>query len=300
MARIRTVKPEFWTHEGLSALPEPTHLLAAALLNYADDYGYFNANVALIKAACSPIREPSVSIPESLRSLQAARYVRLGRVPDGRRYGQIVEFSKHQRVSHPTKSVIAALSITWDDSGNPPESGGNPPESFRPEWNREQGMEQGTGNRERVRAREGEEGDKARHPSEETRDSSPMSTPTRVGNGSADQEGFDRIRAAYPRFLGRQDWITAAHHCQQRIDVDGLTWKDLQDAATRYAAYVAAGGVSGPGYVLRPAVFFSAADKPWTQSWELPPPAKKPYIPAPTTEELEAREREREAGRAAQ
>ena len=69
MARIRTIKPEFWAHEDLSELPEATHMLAAALLNYADDEGYFNANPMLIKAACSPLREPSVSIQESLTLL---------------------------------------------------------------------------------------------------------------------------------------------------------------------------------------------------------------------------------------
>ena len=61
MARIRTIKPEFWKHEDLSALPEITHMLAAALLGYADDEGYFNANPALVKSECLPLRESSVS-----------------------------------------------------------------------------------------------------------------------------------------------------------------------------------------------------------------------------------------------
>jgi hypothetical protein len=143
MARIRTIKPEFWKHEELSALPEATHMLAAQLLNYADDFGYFNANARLIQAECSPLREPSVSIPESIRSLQAAGYIRLGTAADGKRYGQVTTFSDHQRVSHPTRSKFADLSITWDDSGNPPENNRDPPEDFRPE--------QGTGNRERNR-----------------------------------------------------------------------------------------------------------------------------------------------------
>lgn len=143
MARIRTIKPEFWAHEDLSSLPESTHILAAALLNYADDEGYFNANPALVQAACSPLREPSVSIPESLQSLQTIGYIKLGTCPKGRRYGQVVNFSTHQRVSHPSKSKVVDLPIVWDDSGNPPESLQSPPESLRPE--------QGTGNRERNR-----------------------------------------------------------------------------------------------------------------------------------------------------
>ena len=69
MGRIRTVKPEFWTNEALSASSAETHLLAAALLNYADDEGYFNANPGLVKAACSPLRESSVSTHAQLRRL---------------------------------------------------------------------------------------------------------------------------------------------------------------------------------------------------------------------------------------
>jgi hypothetical protein len=41
MGRIRTIKPEFWRSEDLCSLPEATHMLAAALLNYADDEGFF-------------------------------------------------------------------------------------------------------------------------------------------------------------------------------------------------------------------------------------------------------------------
>ena len=147
MGRIRTIKPEFWKHEDLCALPEATHLLAAALLNYADDFGYFNANPALIRAECCPLREPSVSLPESLRSLQTIGYIRLGTGPNGRRYGQVTGFDLHQKVSHKTASKISDISITWDDFQKPPEILRSPPEIFRPE----QGTgnrEQGTGNRE--------------------------------------------------------------------------------------------------------------------------------------------------------
>ncbi|STW12989.1 primosomal protein I [Klebsiella pneumoniae subsp. rhinoscleromatis] len=62
MARIRTIKPEFWTDEDMAEVSEPACLLAIGLLNYADDEGYFNANPKLIKAAVFPIREPSVPI----------------------------------------------------------------------------------------------------------------------------------------------------------------------------------------------------------------------------------------------
>jgi hypothetical protein len=119
MARIRTIKPEFWASEALSLLPEATHMLAAALLNYADDEGYFNANPELIRASCFPLREPSVKVPVILQQLQECGYLRLGFAKDGRRYGHIVNFLKHQKVSHPTESKIKTYDIVWDDSVSP-------------------------------------------------------------------------------------------------------------------------------------------------------------------------------------
>lgn len=116
MSRIRTVKPEFWKHEELSALPESVHMLAAALLNYADDEGYFNANDKLVKAECCPLREPSVSIHDALTALSNVGYLKLGKAPDGKRYGWVVNFDTHQRVNRKTDSKIKKLNIVWEDS----------------------------------------------------------------------------------------------------------------------------------------------------------------------------------------
>jgi hypothetical protein len=134
MARIRTIKPEFWRHEDLSALPESTHLLAAALLNYADDEGYFNANPKLIEAACFPLREPSVSVPDSLSLLVGVDYIRLGAGGDGKRYGVVSAFSRHQVVNRKTDSKIKDIIIKWDDSRS---SHGVITDTSVPEGNRE-------------------------------------------------------------------------------------------------------------------------------------------------------------------
>ena len=138
MARIRTIKPDFWKNEGLSDLPEATHILAAALLNYADDEGYFNANPGLVKAECFPLRNPSISVADSLKSLHAMGYIRLGTGEDGKRYGHIVEFLKHQKVSHAAESKISKKTIAWDNSGDIPEDEVKSSERLRPELN---GME---------------------------------------------------------------------------------------------------------------------------------------------------------------
>lgn len=139
MARIRTIKPEFWKHEELSELPEITHMLAAALLGYADDEGYFNANPALVKSECLPLRESSVSTQDSLRQLANIGYIQLGRGADGKRYGQVVKFDEHQRVNRATDSKIKAIGVVWEDSSSTHEglSESSPPEGK----GREQGKE---------------------------------------------------------------------------------------------------------------------------------------------------------------
>lgn len=152
MARIRTIKPEFWKHEDLSALPEATHLLAAALLNHADDEGYFKANVDLIKAECSPIRDPSVTIHTSLISLSKIGYLKVGTGPDGKRYGWIVKFLDHQVINRPKPSKIKPMNVVWDESVN---GHGFIREVSRPERNREQGTGKGIGMEEKPPPGEG-------------------------------------------------------------------------------------------------------------------------------------------------
>ena len=104
---------------------------------------------------------------------------------------------------------------------------------------------------------------------------------------------FQAVRAAYPKFAGRQDWLNAEHGCEVRIEVDGETWDSLLAAVTRYAAYCAAGGVSGPQYVLTPGKFFTAPDKPWSNAWEIPPPAADPREQRHAREKAEREQSER-------
>jgi len=120
MARIRTIKPGFWKHEVLSLLPADTHILAGALLNYADDEGYFNAHPGLVKAECIPLREHSSTIPVMLQQLQKVGWIKIGRGEDGKTYGNICTFSEHQVISHKNDSKIKKIKITWEDSSNIP------------------------------------------------------------------------------------------------------------------------------------------------------------------------------------
>jgi len=150
MGRIRTVKPEFNANEGLSSLSAQAHLLAEALLCYADDEGYFNANPVLVRAGTCPLRKDFKNISKYLKELASIGYLRFGSY-NGKRYGQIIHFKNHQKISHPTKSKFSSLPILWE--GSPEISGGSPellvkdPESLG-EVTEPLRPEQGTGNRE--------------------------------------------------------------------------------------------------------------------------------------------------------
>jgi hypothetical protein len=115
MGRIRSIKPEFFADEELSTITESAHILAAGLLCYADDEGYFNANTGLIKAAIFPLREPSSTIQGMLSELSNIGFIQLGETPDGKSWGRVVKFSIHQRVNRPTVSKIRSLPIIWEN-----------------------------------------------------------------------------------------------------------------------------------------------------------------------------------------
>ena len=114
--RIRTIKPEFWMHEGLCSLPEFTRLLALALLNWADDEGYFMANPAILRGSLFPFLDDSKKIPRSLQELSSVGWIDLGKDQQGRDVGRVCNFSKHQRVDKPKPSEIKASSVFQDAS----------------------------------------------------------------------------------------------------------------------------------------------------------------------------------------
>jgi hypothetical protein len=161
--RIRTVKPEFWKNEHLGKLSDKTRLLALALLNYADDEGYFNANPEIIRGELFPFDKDSRSLQVGLTELSQLGYLRLSQAGDGRTYGWIVKFKVHQKVNNPSSSKIKPLASFTEDSGNLTLG---LPEPYL--------LEQGTGNREA-------EHDSGREPGK---------------NGSSDA---DEIYGAYPR-----------------------------------------------------------------------------------------------------
>lgn len=116
--RIRTVKPEFWTNEALAGLSPFSRLLAIALLNYADDEGYFLAHPSLIRGSLFPFDEDSTSIRRGLDELSNVDYIRISKDKTGRLVGFVVKFLKHQRVDRARPSEIRAGASFDEDSTN--------------------------------------------------------------------------------------------------------------------------------------------------------------------------------------
>ena len=141
MARIRTIKPDAFTSDSLSAVPRGVRWTFAGLWTYLDDSGRGRDDVRLIKAALYPL-DDEVSLKVLSDDLE--QLVKVGCIcryeVAGKEYLHVPEWS-HQKISHPTASKLPSCSgHDPEDSGAVPESFVKPPEPLRPE---RKGKEQG-------------------------------------------------------------------------------------------------------------------------------------------------------------
>lgn len=161
MARIRTIKPDFFTSDTVAELSLRARLTWIGLWTYCDDHGRCRDNVKLIKAAVWPLDDVSLTnIEKDLADLQACGVVYRYEI-DAKHYLQITNWEEHQRVSHPTDSKIPKPPEGFEGpppaGGGKPESSGKNPESSGADRDMSgaapPGKEQGTGNREREEER---------------------------------------------------------------------------------------------------------------------------------------------------
>ena len=102
MARIRTIKPDFWTSEKIVACSPISRLLFVGLWNFSDDAGRQPARVRQIKMQIFPGDNFTTSdITEMLVELVDNRLIHCYQV-DKSWYLQIIGWSKHQRIDRPT------------------------------------------------------------------------------------------------------------------------------------------------------------------------------------------------------
>ncbi len=141
MARIRTVKPEFWQHPKVTRVSRDARLFFLGLLNEADDVG---------RLRYSPKRLAGVLFPEDddvraskierwTGELENERLVARYEV-DGAELLVVCGFTEHQHINRPSPSRLPA----------PPASPHEPltEDSVSPHGDLPGGKEQGTGNKE--------------------------------------------------------------------------------------------------------------------------------------------------------
>lgn len=96
MARIRTIKPEFWTDGTIIGLPFEARLFYIGMWNHACDRGHMADDPFGLKLKILPA-DP-VDADELLDRLVGAGRVERIVLPDGRRFLRIPRFEDHQRL----------------------------------------------------------------------------------------------------------------------------------------------------------------------------------------------------------
>ncbi len=144
MARIRTIKPDAFTSESLSAVSVLARWTFIGLLTYLDDTGVGRADTRLVKSALYPLDDLTTvdDVDRALSELIDAGCIHTYQ-SGGKVYIHAPEFLRHQRVSHPSKSTLPHCSCMI------PETLVSPPEGLRPEGKGREGKGiEGEGKRE--------------------------------------------------------------------------------------------------------------------------------------------------------
>jgi len=153
MARIRSIKPEFFTSLTIADLPLSARLTFIGLWTYVDDNGVGPADPRLIRAAIWPLEEtPDIlqRTREDLQRLQEAGLITLYEA-SGRPLVYVKSWDEHQKVSHPRKPRFLTPHdvphVADQDSSDSPEDYRSAPEG-RESAPEDDALEQGAGSRE--------------------------------------------------------------------------------------------------------------------------------------------------------
>lgn len=119
MARIRTIKPEFWVDDQIVELDYATRLLFIGLWNFVDDEGYVEYKPKRIKMQIFPADSLDVSgmLTNLLEMGRLARFT-----SDQGDLLRVVNWDRHQKISHPSPTRFTGIQA--GGSLNAPESSG--------------------------------------------------------------------------------------------------------------------------------------------------------------------------------
>lgn len=107
MARIRTIKPEFWADEKMGACDPLTRLVFLGLISLADDAGRLVDSVKQIDAALFPYTDESSR--DAIEILDRMDRVRRGVSASGQRLIQIVNWERHQKIDNRNKYTLPEI-----------------------------------------------------------------------------------------------------------------------------------------------------------------------------------------------
>ncbi len=106
MARIRTIKPEFPHSESIGALSRDARLLFIQLWTLVDDDGRTRAASRMLASLLYPYDDDAAELMTGwLAELEEGGLIRVYNV-DGSHYLEILNWLKHQKIDHPSKSRL--------------------------------------------------------------------------------------------------------------------------------------------------------------------------------------------------
>jgi len=113
MARIRSVKPEYWSDATIATFDYFTRLFYIALWNFADDEGRGRALCRELAGFAFPLDDdlPNSEVERALQALANAGRIVLYE-SSGIRHFQILKFNEHQNINRPTASRLPAPSVS--------------------------------------------------------------------------------------------------------------------------------------------------------------------------------------------
>lgn len=245
MARIRTVKPEYWTDERVGECSVSARLLFIACWNFSDDHGGLDRSAKQLKAQAFPYDaidcEPLVQ--ELLNVGLLVEYT-----VDGKTYLHIKGFRKHQKVEKPAKPRIPVYEDSMKSPRVLPESSPSPPLRVAVS---SLVLSSSEGNGRDLK----------------TKNISASATPARKQR-DAEPEWFLTLKVTYPPRAGDQAWRKALRAAHERLR-EGHSEAEILAGAERYREFCRVTGKTGTEFVKQAATFLGP-DKPFLQPWASP------------------------------
>ena len=103
MARIRTIKPEFWTDGDILKLSRDARLFYIGLWNFADDNGVLDDDLLGLKVKIFPNNH--IKIEKLLKELESIKKV-IKYEREGKSYILVKNLTAHQVIDRPRKSNL--------------------------------------------------------------------------------------------------------------------------------------------------------------------------------------------------